>query len=83
MQKTLKLLDVEAETKRGLGSLFYIKRECGCLNTVSSGKRHMDPNCPRQRRKTLDVNTKAAGGKFDYKLNYNVSNAKIILEILI
>ena len=62
LKKTLELSDVELETKCGHGSLCYVKCDCGCLNTVPSGKRHLDPNCPGQRRKTFDVNTKAVGG---------------------
>ena len=50
----LKLTRLISETKSGLGSYFYISYECGVINTICSGKRHLDVNTDKiQHRKVF------------------------------
>jgi len=68
----ISLLNIEDETRMGLGSIFYVRCElCLEFNAVASGKRHVNPcmdmtgDAGKGRKSIFDVNTKLAAGMYN------------------
>ena len=59
----LHLHNIQSETRMGFGSILYIDCTCRAMNSVTTNKCHNSKETTRGR-KTFDVNTKAALGRY-------------------
>ena len=79
----LNLTNIVADTKCGLGSIYYIQCECGVLNKINSGTVHFYGEKKKQKP-IFDINTQAVTGKFSPSLQlfHDQSNSTLVYNIL-